>query len=377
MQLQDNTDSNEIVSKTVLILLAVGLNGLELLIPRIPLFPWFKPGFANIITIIWIIRYGTVDAILYTILRSWISGFYFGFSLITLTLSVSGGIVATAGVGILWSLLGKNRILGSVGLAISGAIMHNSAQLLVVYLLFMRNDSVFYQIPLMMIASIVFGGFTGFLVPYVKDVLDSRGCDVKIRESAGLTKMEIRKADIVASLLVLSSCIGLFLIEKISLVVFAAGLFSIAAFFTEKRQLKIFIYPLRFKYLFLMIFLTYILFTGGKRVLFLPIGTEEGFYSAAIQMLRLWAWIEAGVVLNRLKCNDLFYLLLSKIFPANKNTLSGGFDALLYFPEILSQKNKESVKPGQIFKNPGSAVRLYLERLFDKIEQVIARERKF
>jgi heptaprenyl diphosphate synthase len=374
MQLHDNTDSKEIVNKTVLILLAVGLNGLELLIPRIPLFPWFKPGFANIITIIWIIRYGTVDAILYTILRSWISGFYFGFSLITLTLSVSGGIVATAGVGILWSLLGKNRILGSVGLAISGAIMHNSAQLLVVYLLFMRNDSVFYQIPLMMIASIVFGGLTGFMVPYVKDVLDSRVSEVKIRESTGFKKMVIRKSDIISSLLVLSCCVGLFLIEKISIVVFAAVLFSVVAFIAEKKQLRIFMYPLRFKYLFLLIFLTYILFSGGKRVLFLPFGTEEGFYSAAVQMLRLWAWIEAGVVLNRLKCNGLLYLLLSKIFPANKATLSGGFDALLYFPEILSQKNKGSLKLGQIFRNPSNFLKSYLVELFKKIEQVITNE---
>ncbi len=375
MQYHNNTDSNEIVTKTVMILLAVGLNGLELLIPRIPLFPWFKPGFANIITIIWIIRYGTVDAILYTILRSWISGFYFGFSLITLTLSVSGGIVATAGVGMLWNLLGKRQIFGSVGLTISGAIMHNSAQLLVVYLLFMRNDSVFYQIPLMMIASIVFGGLTGFLVPHVKDVLDSRVTSGVVRDSRAITKMVIKKSDIVASVLVLSCCAGLFLIEKFGIVLLAAGLFSIAAFFTEKRQLRIFIYPLRFKYLFLLIFLTYILFTGGKRVLFLPFGTEEGFYSAAIQMLRLWTWIEAGVVLNRLKCNDLFYLLLSKIFPANKNTLSGGFDALLYFPEILSKKNKESVKLGQLIRHPGNTLRTYLVELFNKIEQVITSEK--
>lgn len=371
MQLHDSTDSNEIVTKTVMILLAVGLNGLELLIPRIPLFPWFKPGFANIITIIWIIRYGTVDAILYTILRSWISGFYFGFSLITLTLSVSGGIVATAGVGILWHLLGKNRIVGSMGLAISGAILHNSAQLLVVYLLFMRNDSVFYQIPLMMVASIVFGGLTGVMVPYVKEVLDSRINRGMLRESSVIKNVEIRKTDIVASLLVLSCCVCLFLIENIGIVILAAGLFSVVAFFAEKRQVRILIYPLRFKYLFLLIFLTYILFSGGKRVLFLPFGTEEGFYSATIQMLRLWAWIEAGIVLNRLKCNGLLYLLLSKIFPANKNTLSGGFDALLYFPEILSQKNRGTVKFGQIVKNPGNALKSYLVELFNKIEQVI------
>jgi heptaprenyl diphosphate synthase len=354
-----------------LILLAVGLNGLELLIPRIPLFPWFKPGFANIITIIWIIRYGTVDAILYTILRSWISGFYFGFSLITLTLSVSGGIVATAGVGILWNLLGKNRILGSVGLAISGAIMHNSAQLLVVYLLFMRNDSVFYQIPLMMIASIVFGGLTGFLVPYVKNVLDSRGCKGKIGESAAITKVVLRKTDIVASLLVLSSCVGLFLIEKISIVVFAAGLYSIAAFFFEKRQLRVFIYPLRFKYLFLMIFLTYILFTGGKRVQFLPFGTEEGFYSAAIQMFRLWAWIEAGVVLNKCNFNYLTFLVLKKIFYRKEETIYAGILSLEYFPEIVGkrqERKKHSIL--LLVKNPKKHFQEFLVTLFKRIEDV-------
>ncbi|HEX2959319.1 MAG TPA: Gx transporter family protein [Chitinispirillaceae bacterium] len=371
MQLHDNTD-NEIVTKTVMILLAVGLNCLELLIPRIPLFPWFKPGFANIITIIWIIRFGTIDAVLYTILRSWISGFYFGFSLITLTLSVSGGIAATIAVGMLWKILGKNQILGSVGLAISGAIMHNSAQLLVVYLLFMRNDSVFYQIPIMMIASFVFGGLTGIMVPYVKDVLDSRICDVKLRDSTAITKMVVRKTDIIASLLVLSCCGCLFLVEKISIVLLAAGLFSIAAFFAERRQIRIFIYPLRFKYLFLLIFLTYALFTGGKRVLFLPFGTEEGFYSATIQMLRLWAWIEAGVVLNRFRCNSLLYLLLSEIFPGNKRTLSAGFDALLYFPEMLSKRYKGSANSGRIVKKPGNVLKAYLAELFNKIEQVIA-----
>lgn len=371
MQFHDNTDSNEVVSKTVLILLAVGLNGLELLVPRIPLFPWFKPGFANIITIIWIIRYGTVDAILYTILRSWISGFYFGFSLITLTLSVSGGIVATAGVGVLWTLLGKRRILGSVGLAIAGAIMHNSAQLLVVYLLFMRNDSVFYQVPLMMIASIVFGGLTGFMVPYVKGVLDSRVSKGRIRESAGLTKMEIRKTDIVASILVLGCCIGLFLIEKISIVIFVAGLFSIAAFFVEKKQVRIFIYPLRFKYLFLLIFLTYILFTGGKRVLFLPFGTEEGFYNAAIQILRLWAWIEAGVVLNKCNFNYLTFLVLKKIFHRKDETIYAGILSLEYFPEIVGKRHESKKNINlMLIKNPKKHFREFLVTLFKRIEEV-------
>ena len=88
--------------------------------PRIPFLPWLKPGLANCITVVWIIRFGVKDAILFTLLRSWISGFYFGFSLLTLSLSLSGGIVATAAMGMAWNVLGKRGLLGTIGLSITG-----------------------------------------------------------------------------------------------------------------------------------------------------------------------------------------------------------------------------------------------------------------
>jgi uncharacterized membrane protein len=372
MRLQDSNNSKEVISKTILLLLAVGLNGIELIIPRIPFFPWFKPGFANIVTIIWIIRYGTLDAVLFTILRSWISGFYFGFSLITMTLSLSGGIVATLAVGVAWSILGKRGILGTFGLAILGACVHNAGQLLVVYFLFMKNDSIFYQIPFMMIASIVFGGITGLLVIDVKSALDSRVSDCNFVKPIMAEINTIRRIDAILSFVVLAGCIFLFFTEKISIILTAAIVVTTIAFFIEKKQIRVFVYPLKYKYLLLLIFLTYVFFTGGKRVLFLPIGTEEGFYNAALQIFRLWAWIEAGIILNRLKCNELLFAILSRFFPGRKQTLAGGFAALIYFPEILSQKSKKYTEFRRIIKNPGQIFRMYLSDLFDRIENVIS-----
>jgi heptaprenyl diphosphate synthase len=371
MQSQDNGYSKEIVYKTVLFLLAVGLNGIELFIPRIPFFPWLKPGLANIITIIWVFRYGTLDALLFTILRSWISGFYFGFSLITMILSLSGGIAATFTVGVAWSLLGKKGILGSVGLAIAGASVHNAGQLLAVYFLFMKNDAIFYQIPFMMIASLVFGGVTGVLVNSLKSVLDSRITECSIKSHETFKLAAIKKSDRIFSLIVLAVCVYMFFIENITIVLTVTATITCIAFFIENRKIRVVFYPFRFKYLLLFILLTYVIFTGGKRVLFLPIGTVEGFYSAAIQMLRLWAWIEAGIILNKLKCNELLFAILGKVFPGRKQTLAGGFAALVYFPEIISRKKKNNTGFWNGVKNPGKTFRIYLSDLFDRIENAL------
>ena len=147
MQLSNSTGrETQSARKAVWLLLGVALNTLELFIPRIPLLPWLKPGLANGITILWIIKFGMTDALLYTLIRVWISSFYFGFSLITMGLALSGGLISTAAMGIAWKTLGRKRALGTIGLGITGAIMHNAGQLAAVYFLLTRNNAVLYQL---------------------------------------------------------------------------------------------------------------------------------------------------------------------------------------------------------------------------------------
>ena len=172
MRLSNNTGQESTsVRKTVWLLLGVALNTLELFLPRIPLLPWLKPGLANSITMLWIIRYGLTDALIYTTIRVWISSFYFGFSLITMGLALSGGLLSTAAMGIAWKTLGRKNLLGTVGLGITGAVMHNTGQLAAVYFLLTRNRAIFYQLPFMGIAALFFGGLIGLIAPVLWRIL--------------------------------------------------------------------------------------------------------------------------------------------------------------------------------------------------------------
>src|SRR5512133_1070105 len=105
MGLRDNSiEMRETVEKTLWILIALSLSAIEMLLPRIPFLPWLKPGLANCITLLWIIRYGTIDAVLFSFLRTWIISFYFGFSFITFMLSTGGGIIATLTMGVCFKI---------------------------------------------------------------------------------------------------------------------------------------------------------------------------------------------------------------------------------------------------------------------------------
>ncbi len=86
--------------KACLLLLSVSLAALELFIPRVPLLPWLKPGLANIVAVAWVVLYGPRDALLYVLIRSWLIGFYFGFSLISLLLGTAGGMCAVLGMSL-------------------------------------------------------------------------------------------------------------------------------------------------------------------------------------------------------------------------------------------------------------------------------------
>ena len=206
MALRNDTGNDRVATKTVWLLFAVALNALEFFIPRIPFFPWLKPGFANIITIIWIIEFGAVDAVLYSLLRVWVVGFFFGFSLLTMSLAMCGGVLSTVAMSLLWAGLGKKRMLGTVGLGVCGALFHNLGQIVAVYGLMTSNPRLFLQIPIMLIASVIFGGFVGLLVPLCRDALLASGQFGQATAVHGRPAFSATRSDYVFSLLLLAGC---------------------------------------------------------------------------------------------------------------------------------------------------------------------------
>jgi heptaprenyl diphosphate synthase len=366
--IETQRDNNAALQKAMWLLAAVALNAIEIAIPRLPFFPWLKPGFANIITIMWIIKYGFKDAVLYTALRIWISGFYFGFSLFTFSLSISGGLLSTVVMSILWIAFGKRGLIGTVGMAMVGAMFHNAGQLAIVYLMMSQNFGVLEQFPFMLGASIVFGGIVGMLVPGVAKILDCSGSadagnylkkyihaklpstssgngSDRVAELVEATAFETvsdtdsRQStatfiDKFTVTLAFTVSISLMFITNIYILIAAATAFSLVALILNPRKPSVIIYPLKFYMLFLFIAFTYLLFSYGTRIEPIPFITQEGLSSFTKQTLRLWCWLQTAHIFKKFKFHEIFMSLLHKSFPNKQDTIGAGMIALEHFPEI-------------------------------------------
>jgi heptaprenyl diphosphate synthase len=361
----ENQITPDTIRKAVWLLVAVALNALEFFFPRLPFFPWLKPGLANAVTMIWIIKYGTADAVLYTILRSWISGFYFGFSFLTLALSLSGGITATLAMGAVWKILGSKGFLGTVGIGITGALFHNAGQLVTVYFLVVHNFSVFYQIPFMAAASVLFGSIIGIIVPLVFRILDSM--EISGKQRAGFQLRGFAPRHIIGSISLLAFCLLLFIFQDFRIILSLAGLLTLSISLW-KRSVKPLIHPLRFWLLFLFIFCMYSFFSFGTRLSWAGFLTSEGLKSAALQIIRVWALLEAGLLLPTLRFNEIMFSMLKKVFQRNDETLAAGIIALEYFPEVIRfVKDRKSRKDLNFFRKPLFSIHEFLTRVQDNV----------
>ena len=266
-----------IVPKAALLLLAVGINTVEYLFPRIPFLPWLKPGLANAVTIIWIVRWGAADALLFTVLRSWITSFYFGFSLVSLMLSMSGGLAAAIGMGALWTCFGRRGWLGLVGLGIAGAALHNAGQLCALYFLLTAAAGIWYQVPFMLAASLVFGAATGVLAHALMPLL--AGSDPK-SDFAGLREPPTRNfaLRLVAGGLLLGASIGVVFLHAWPLLAASAAAASVLAVaVAERGKLSVLFYPIgRFWLLFVFVAVMNIFFSYGRSAFGLSFVTQDG-----------------------------------------------------------------------------------------------------
>jgi heptaprenyl diphosphate synthase len=375
MPLHDNESKTcDSTRKATLLLLAVAFNALELFLPRLPFLPWLKPGLANCITIIWLTQYGIKDALLFTILRSWISGFYFGFSFIALSLSLGGGILSTIAMGLVWKISRRWNLFGTVGLGITGAIFHNIAQLFIVYLLFTRNGSIFYQLPFMGAASILFGGIVGILAPPLFRVFN----EIKLQTSAQNQQQSIIVKPLFSalSILILLFCISLFLISNLTVIALVAVFVSIAVSIFL-RSFKPLCYPLKFWPLFLFILFIYFGFSYGTKFRSIPFLTHDGVQAASLQILRVWIWLEAGLLLQKCKFQETFFSILRRVFKDQQTTLNAGIIALEYFPDILNYaKSKKSIDGLNFIKTPGKSIIQYFTLMQEYINDLMSIEKK-
>ena len=157
MELITTRDDHRIAWLTAV---AVAIHLLEAALPS-PL-PGVKPGLANVITIVVLMRFGWRMAAWVSLLRVLVSGLLLGtFLSPTFMLSLGG---ALASVALLWL---ANRLsglgLGAVGYSVLAALAHMTAQFALAYALFIPHPGLLHLLPVLLTVALVFGVVSGIL----------------------------------------------------------------------------------------------------------------------------------------------------------------------------------------------------------------------
>ena len=139
---------------------AVALSLVDAAIPS-PL-PGVKPGLANIVTLIVLIRHGWATAVWVSGLRVLATSLIFGYFLAPgFFLSLAGASLSLLTLGLVYRL--PARWFGPVSLSVFAAFAHIGGQLLLARAWLIPHDGVFLLTPLFAAAALVFGTINGLI----------------------------------------------------------------------------------------------------------------------------------------------------------------------------------------------------------------------
>jgi hypothetical protein len=255
-----------------------------------------------------------------------------------------------------------------------GALSHNLGQLGIIYLLMARNSFVFYQIPFMCGASLIFGATIGACAPFFAKIIQNTTITNTVSMQQKLSKNSvISKNSIFWASVVFAFCISLVFVKSFWILIAAILLVTISTQLICGFSVKYILYPFRFWALFLFIAIVYLFFSYGTRINGLPLITREGLDETVAQFLRLWIWLEASFLLHHFQFHTFFFRVLKWLFPSHIATFSAGLLSLEYFPEMISfSRSKESRDGLNFMKNPINSLHIYLERIIVHIESIFS-----
>lgn len=166
------TDRMQHLARLALLLaLATVIHTAEALLPIT--FVWFRFGFTNIISLSTLYLFGFKDAVVVTLGRILLGSLAAGlFGSPAFILSFAGGTCSILAMGLVHRYC--SRVFSEIGISVVGAVVHNLAQLVVAYLLLVKNQGIFLLLPFMLFVAmgtgVVNGLATRFLVRHFKKV---------------------------------------------------------------------------------------------------------------------------------------------------------------------------------------------------------------
>lgn len=145
------------------LVLASALHIFEAALPG--LGPWFKPGLANIITLLVMVLMGVRAALLLALARVLVGSFMMGtlFSP-TFAMSLTGALCASLVMIAAWRLVPGITL---IGVSLLGALGHMLAQFLLVEHFFIQQQALFYLLPPLLLLSCATGWLNGALARYI------------------------------------------------------------------------------------------------------------------------------------------------------------------------------------------------------------------
>ena len=163
-------DLRRVTTFAVLLALGVALWVLERLLPPPLPLPGAKLGLSNIVVLFTMLSLGLREGVYLAVLRSLLGSLIGGTFLSVGFLLSFGGTVASA-LAMALCLRFLRGILSLIGISIIGALVHNVAQLTLVYYLFVRQTGLLYYLPFLLWAGLLSGAATGAILIYLQQRL--------------------------------------------------------------------------------------------------------------------------------------------------------------------------------------------------------------
>ncbi len=171
LQLNKHTPEKRLIITALFTAAAVAIYILESFIPK-PI-PFMKLGLANIIPLILIFNRNYRESILVILAKIILGGFVTGSLLSPTTLlSLSGGILAFIVMLTLFIIPLRFSI---IGISIAGAVSHNIGQLLMVRVILIKENEIFYLTPLLITLGMITGVITGYIAYLLANKLKMAG----------------------------------------------------------------------------------------------------------------------------------------------------------------------------------------------------------
>ena len=149
---------------------AITIFVLENFIPK-P-FPFLRLGLANVIVLFVLINFSFKEALLITIGKSVIGGFFTGMVFTPILFISLGGSLGA--VIMMYIFVGSKFNFSIIGISIIGAVFHNIIQIIIVRILLITDNSIFNLTPLLIIWGIVMGIITGHIASILHKKMEGK-----------------------------------------------------------------------------------------------------------------------------------------------------------------------------------------------------------